>query len=125
MLTFSATSQMSRLHNMSIEKKHGASSQISSSVAVAAGPGAGESASAISPIRAYLNTRGSGRLADSSFAALMLACACSIFIIVLFIFTVLLLNSHLSLTAFGWTFFVREAWDPVAGDFGALPFIYG
>ena len=26
---------------------------------------------------------------------------------------------------FGWKFFVRQAWDPVAGDFGALPFIYG
>ncbi len=26
---------------------------------------------------------------------------------------------------FGWTFFVSKTWDPVAGDFGALPFIYG
>src|SRR6201998_3173410 len=26
---------------------------------------------------------------------------------------------------FGWTFFVTKTWDPVAGDFGALPFIYG
>jgi len=79
----------------------------------------------VSPIRAYLNKRGSGRLADSSFAALMLVCACSIFVIVLFIVTVLIMNSHLSLVAFGWKFFMREAWDPVAGDFGALPFIYG
>jgi len=26
---------------------------------------------------------------------------------------------------FGWSFFVTQTWDPVAGDFGALPFIYG
>ncbi len=26
---------------------------------------------------------------------------------------------------FGFGFFVRSAWDPVSGDFGALPFIYG
>ena len=28
-------------------------------------------------------------------------------------------------TKFGWSFFVTKIWDPVAGDFGALPFIYG
>ena len=26
---------------------------------------------------------------------------------------------------FGWHFFFTSTWDPVAGDFGALPFIYG
>jgi len=79
----------------------------------------------LSPVREFLNSRGSGRLADSSFAALMLACACSIFVIVLFIFWILIRNSHLSLAAFGLKFFTRQAWDPVSGDFGALPFIYG
>src|SRR5215469_3653340 len=79
----------------------------------------------VSPIRAFLNSRGSGRLADSSFAALILLCAFIIFVIVLFIFTILTIRSHLSLTTFGWRFFIRQAWDPVAGDFGALPFIYG
>jgi phosphate transport system permease protein len=83
------------------------------------------SSTAISPIRAFLNSRGSGRLADNSFAAVMVVCACSIFVIVLFIFTILILRSQMSLAAFGWKFFMREAWDPVAGDFGALPFIYG
>lgn len=78
-----------------------------------------------SQIRAFLNARGSGRLADNSFVALMLTCACSIFVIVLFIFVVLIVNSHLSLKAFGWHFFISEAWDPVSGDFGALPFIAG
>lgn len=55
----------------------------------------------------------------------MLVCACSIFVIVLFIFIILILRSQLSLHAFGWKFFTRQAWDPVSGDFGALPFIYG
>ena len=27
--------------------------------------------------------------------------------------------------AFGWTFLVSRVWDPVAGQFGALPFVYG
>ena len=31
----------------------------------------------------------------------------------------------LSLAQFGWKFFTRQAWDPVSGDFGALPFIFG
>jgi phosphate transport system permease protein len=26
---------------------------------------------------------------------------------------------------FGWKFFTTSAWDPVSGDFGALPFIFG
>jgi phosphate transport system permease protein len=78
-----------------------------------------------SPIREYLSKRGSGSLADNSFAAVMLLCACSIFAIVLFIFGILVIHSHLSLVQFGWKFFTRQAWDPVSGDFGALPFIYG
>jgi phosphate transport system permease protein len=79
----------------------------------------------LSPIRDFLNKRGSGRLADDSFAAVMLVCACSIFAIVLFIFGILVVHSKLSLVQFGWKFFTRQAWDPVSGDFGALPFIYG
>jgi phosphate transport system permease protein len=78
-----------------------------------------------SPIREYLSKRGSGSRADNSFAAVMLVCACSIFAIVVFIFGILVIHSHLSLVQFGWKFFTRQAWDPVAGDFGALPFIYG
>jgi phosphate transport system permease protein len=78
-----------------------------------------------SPIRDFLRKRGSGRIADNSFAAVMLVCACSIFAIVLFIFGILVIHSRPSLVAFGWKFFTRSAWDPVSGDFGALPFIFG
>jgi phosphate transport system permease protein len=78
-----------------------------------------------SVIREYLSKRGSGSMADNSFAAVMLVCACSIFAIVLFILGILIVHSHLSLVQFGWKFFSSQAWDPVSGDFGALPFIYG
>jgi len=78
-----------------------------------------------SPVRDFLSKRGSGRLADNSFAAVMLLCACSIFAIVLFIFGILVVHSRPSLVQFGWRFFTRQAWDPVSGDFGALPFIFG
>jgi phosphate transport system permease protein len=37
----------------------------------------------------------------------------------------LYVNSSLSRTTFGWSFLVTQTWDPVAGKFGALPFIYG
>lgn len=79
----------------------------------------------LSPVRAYLRQRGSGRVADNSFAGVVLACAFSIFAIVLLILTVLVVRSHLTLVRFGWGFFTRRAWDPVSGNFGALPFIYG
>ncbi len=78
-----------------------------------------------SVIRQFLARRGSGRLADQAFAGLMVVCACSIFAIVIFILTILIVRSKLSLAQFGFKFFSSQSWDPVSGDFGALPFIYG
>jgi phosphate transport system permease protein len=34
-------------------------------------------------------------------------------------------NSQLSINKFGLNFWITRIWDPVAGDFGALPFIWG
>jgi phosphate transport system permease protein len=34
-------------------------------------------------------------------------------------------NSWLSIHTFGWHFLVNRVWDPVSGNFGALPFLYG
>ncbi len=34
-------------------------------------------------------------------------------------------NSRLSIAKFGFNFWRTSTWDPVAGDFGALPFIWG
>jgi len=55
----------------------------------------------------------------------MLLCALSIFAIVALIANELVVSSKLTLTKFGFKFFVGSAWDPVNEDFGALPFVYG
>ncbi len=55
----------------------------------------------------------------------MIACALSVLAIVALVLVELVLRSRLSLAQFGWSFFVRSGWDPVSGDFGALPFVYG
>ena len=78
-----------------------------------------------SPIREYLSKRGSGRIADNAFAGVMLLCALSIFAIVIGIASILVMRSHMSIVKFGWAFFKGQNWDPVSGDFGALPFIFG
>jgi phosphate transport system permease protein len=78
-----------------------------------------------SAVREFLLTKSSGRLGDGAFATVMVLCALSIFVIVLLIVFVLVSNSRLSIHAFGWKFFEGQIWDPVSGDFGALPFIYG
>ncbi len=84
-----------------------------------------EAARAPSEIRKFLQSRGSGSVADTSFGALMVVCALSVIVIVLLIVFVLTDNAKLSIHAFGWKFFGTSTWDPVNGSFGALPFIYG
>jgi phosphate transport system permease protein len=44
---------------------------------------------------------------------------------VLGIFAVLLDDSMLSIRKFGFSFWATRTWDPVSGEFGALPFIWG
>lgn len=41
------------------------------------------------------------------------------------IFWELYRTSHLSLAKFGFRFWTGKTWDPVSGEFGALPFIWG
>ncbi|WP_446742780.1 phosphate ABC transporter permease subunit PstC [Silvibacterium acidisoli] len=78
-----------------------------------------------SAIRKFLLSRGSSALADRGFRWLMIGCALSIFAIVALIATELVMRSQLTIAKFGLKFFFGTAWDPVNGDFGALPFIYG
>jgi phosphate transport system permease protein len=78
-----------------------------------------------SVVREFLQAKSSGRVADGAFGGVMLVCALSIFVIVLLIVYVLIHDSRLSIHAFGFKFFTQSVWDPVSGDFGALPFIYG
>jgi len=65
------------------------------------------------------------KVPDRVFSAAMLFCGLSLLTIVVLIVIELVLQSRLSIHAFGWRFFKGTNWDPVAGDFGALAFIYG
>jgi len=64
-------------------------------------------------------------IADGVFRWGMLGCALSIIAIVVLILFELFSKSQLSITKFGFGFFIGKVWDPVAGEFGALPFLYG
>ena len=63
--------------------------------------------------------------ADNVFRGIVVLSALAVLAIVGLIFYELLHQSHLSLGKFGLKFLVKQIWDPVAEDFGALPFIYG
>jgi phosphate transport system permease protein len=65
------------------------------------------------------------RVADVTFKALVWVCAACVLAIVGFILMQLIQGSWLSLRQFGWKFFTGSDWDPVNGNFGAVPFIYG
>ncbi len=56
---------------------------------------------------------------------LTLAFAASVVAIGAALFLQLWWHSALPRQAFGWHFLFSSTWDPVSGDFGALPFIYG
>ncbi len=54
-----------------------------------------------------------------------LTAAGAILLITALIFLELYTGSALSRAKFGWRFLLSSTWDPVTGDFGAVPFIYG
>lgn len=54
-----------------------------------------------------------------------LAAALSILAVTALLVYELYINSALSRHKFGWSFLITRTWDPVAEQFGALPFIYG
>ncbi len=58
------------------------------------------------------------RLGTGLFASLVIA-------VVAAIAAVLYSQSRLSIHHFGWQFWQTDTWDPVAGEFGARPFIWG
>ena len=99
-----------------------------------------------SAIRTFLLARGNSAMADRGFQWLMALCALSIFGIVALIAVQLVKGSQLSWNKFGLAFFSWPAgfnfgtvfkaimnsnlpqpnyWDPVNGQFSALPFVYG
>ena len=58
------------------------------------------------------------RAGTGAFAILLIA-------IVAAIGLALIKESRLSIVQFGWSFWQTDVWDPVAGEFGARPFIWG
>src|SRR5947209_121866 len=62
---------------------------------------------------------------DRGFRGLMLLAALCVLGIVGLIIAELLQKSAMAWHAFGFKFFVGSQWDPVSGNFGAIPFLYG
>ncbi len=58
-------------------------------------------------------------------AALAVLAALSVLALAALLLLVLLRDSLPAITAFGFDFLLSTEWNPVAGEFGALPFIYG
>src|SRR4029077_17228983 len=65
------------------------------------------------------------RLGDKAFEWLTLAMAMAVVALVFLVGWQLARGSPLSLQKFGFHFLATSTWDPVAEQFGALPFIYG
>ena len=63
--------------------------------------------------------------ADQVFRSFVILCALAVLAIVGLIFFELVSQSRLSISKFGFSFLKKQIWDPVAEDFGALPFVYG
>jgi len=64
--------------------------------------------------------------ADEELAYLVtLTAAAAVFLITALVWYELFAQSSLSRHKFGWGFLFTSTWDPIAGTFGALPFIYG
>ena len=65
------------------------------------------------------------RLPDAAYRLGTGAAALVVMLLVVGITAVLVRGSRLSIARFGLSFWTGTNWDPVAGDFGALPFVWG
>src|SRR6266481_5182431 len=65
------------------------------------------------------------RFGDKSFEWLTLAMALAVVVLVFLVGWQLARGSSLAIRRFGFHFLTTSTWDPVAEQFGALPFIYG
>jgi phosphate transport system permease protein len=72
--------------------------------------------------RAWLRRLRSG---DEVARLLTLAFALSVVLLTVFLVFQLWIQSTQAREQFGWSFLFSRVWDPVAGEFGALPFVYG
>lgn len=66
-----------------------------------------------------------GNTGDAVFRSLMLLVALFVVAIVLAMMVALSVEASESIRRFGFGFITSRTWNPIRGDFGALPFIYG
>ncbi len=66
-----------------------------------------------------------GSRGDAVFRGLLLLSALLLLVVVLAMIIAMASNSMLSIREFGFGFLTGRHWDPIKGQFGALPFIYG
>ena len=66
-----------------------------------------------------------GNTGDAVFRSLMFSSALLLVLILFAMIAAMAVNSMLSLREFGFAFLTGSSWDPIRGEFGALPFIYG
>ena len=66
-----------------------------------------------------------GNLGDAIFRGLLSCCALLIVAVVVAMFVEIGSNARLSIDEFGLSFLTGRDWDPIRGEFGALPFVYG
>src|SRR5205814_3291433 len=65
------------------------------------------------------------RFGDKAFEWLTLAMALTVVVLIILTGWQLWIGSSLTVEKFGFHFLATSTWDPVAEQFGALPFIYG
>ena len=75
--------------------------------------------------RIQLKSSKISKFLDVGFRNSLLICSATILAVLALFFFELAVRSKLSIAKFGLHFFAGKTWDPVSGDFGALPFIYG
>jgi phosphate transport system permease protein len=66
-----------------------------------------------------------GNVGDAVFRGVLFCCALLLLVVVALMFVEIGSNARLSLRVFGLGFLVGREWDPIRGEFGALPFVYG
>ena len=85
--------------------------------------GAGTADGLALPPRAISASR--GPRGDRIYRAVVLASVWVVLALAAALFLALLWESWEAIRTFGLRFLVSSSWDPVAGEFGALPFVYG
>jgi phosphate transport system permease protein len=66
-----------------------------------------------------------GNTGDTIFRAVLFFSALLLLLLVMAMVIAMAVNSKLSLRQFGFGFLTSHTWNPIQGEFGALPFIYG